>query len=337
MHVPVLMKEVLEYLQPNPDQNFVDCTIGDAGHGVEILKRIAPNGRLLGIDADPEAIAEIKNQKSKIKDFDRLVLAQGNFRDLASVVEALRKAQDIKLPIHGILLDLGFSSSTLERGRGFTFLKDELLDMRFDTSKGIRAAEIVNGWNQKQLAELLEEYGEEKLARQIAVKIVAERKNKPIVTSGQLAQVVVEAYREKLTPMVSLRGAKRCDNPPAGDRHAPARLAMTVGEERIPWIGGLHPATRTFQALRIAVNDELNALQEVLPQAVEILEPGGRLAVIAFHSLEDRIVKQFFKGYSDGKIKLLTKKPVVPSDAEIKNNPRSRSAKMRVIEKIDIH
>lgn len=304
-HVPVMVEEVLKYLDPKPNQNFVDCTLGDGEHAAAVLERTAPNGRLLGIDADSAAIDAVLHNPSSPPltlrgGIGRLITVNDNFRNLAAIV----KEQKFE-PVQGILLDLGFSSSTLTRGRGFSFEKDELLDMRFDTRSGIRAAEIVNGWNQKQLAELLEEYGEEKLARELADRIVAERKKKPIVTTKQLAEVVVEVYREKLHSI-----------------------------KEVPWIGGLHPATRTFQALRIVVNDELGALQEVLPQAIEVLAPGGRLAVIAFHSLEDRIVKQFFKEYADVKTRILAKKPIVPSDAEVKNNPRARSAKLRAVEKI---
>lgn len=332
-HVPVMMEEVLKFLDPKPNQNFVDCTLGDAGHARAILVRTAPKGKLLGIDADAEALKASSVQRLASSYRDRLVVVNDNFRNLAAIVKEQKFG-----PVHGILLDLGFSSSTLERGRGFSFDPpvggDELLDMRFDTRNGIRAAEIVNSWNQQQLAELLSEYGEEKLAREIAVKIVAERKKKAIVTSGQLREVVVQAYREKLTPQVSSRAQRGISSRWHKQGVEISRFARNDEyHDRIPWIGGIHPATRTFQALRIAVNDELNALQEVLPQAVEVLVPGGRLAVIAFHSLEDRIVKNFFRSYADVPIKILTKKPVVPSDSEINNNPRARSAKMRVIEK----
>ncbi len=298
-HVPVMMAEVLQFLDPKPNQNFVDCTLGDGGHAAAILEKTAPNGKLLGIDADAEAIASVESGIRNQELGRRLITVQGNFRDLGAIVQEQKFGQ-----VQGILLDLGFSSSTLERGRGFSFEKDELLDMRFDTSGGIRATEIVNSWNQQQLEKLLREYGEERLAREIAVKIVEERKKQAVVSTKHLVEVILMAYREKLR-----------------------------SKNEVPWIGGIHPATRTFQALRIAVNDELNALQEVLPQAVEILEPGGRLAVIAFHSLEDRIVKQFFREWADTKMKLLTKKPVVPTQEEIKNNSRARSAKLRVIEK----
>lgn len=305
MHVPVMMDEVLQYLDPKSNQHFVDCTLGDGGHTAAILERTAPSGKVLGIDADAEAIETVMHNPSSPPltlrgGDDRLIAVHDNFRNLGSIVKEKEFG-----PVNGILLDLGFSSSTLDRGRGFTFMKDEPLDMRFDTSSGIRAAEIVNGWNQRQLAELLTEYAEEKFAREIANLIVERRKQLPIVTTNQLADVIVDAYREKL--------------------HS---------KKEMPWIGGIHPATRTFQALRIEVNDELGALQAVLPQAIEILQEGGRLAVIAFHSLEDRIVKQFFRDYADEKIRLITKKPVVPTDAEIERNPRARSAKMRVIEKL---
>ncbi|MDO8505675.1 MAG: 16S rRNA (cytosine(1402)-N(4))-methyltransferase RsmH [bacterium] len=315
-HVPVMMKEVLEYLDPKPNQNFVDCTLGDGGHTAAILERTAPDGKVLGIDADPEAIASVLHNPSQPPGSalarpvfdpltlrggdDRLIAVNDNFRNLAGIVKEKEFG-----PISGILLDLGFSSSTLDRGRGFTFMKDEALDMRFDPSEGIRASDIVNGWNQRQLAELLEEYAEEKFAREIANLIVERRKQQSIITTKQLSDVIVDAYREKL--------------------HS---------KKEMPWLGGIHPATKTFQALRIEVNDELGALQSVLPQAVEALAPGGRFAVIAFHSLEDRIVKQFFRDYADEKIRLITKKPLVPTDEEIENNPRARSAKMRVIEKL---
>lgn len=299
-HVPVMKEEVLKYLDPKPNQNFIDCTLGDGGHAATILEKTAPDGKLLGIDADPEAIESVE---LGIKDEGlkrRLIVVNDNFRNLGAIVQKKEFG-----PVHGILLDLGFSSSTLERGRGFSFLKDEPLDMRFDTREGIRAAEIVNGWNQKQIAELLAEHGEEKLSREIADKIVEMRRIESIITTKQLTETILMAYREKLK-----------------------------SKKEVPWIGGVHPATKTFQALRIAVNDELQALHEVLSQAVEALEPEGRLAVIAFHSLEDRIVKQFFREWADVKMKILTKKPIVPSDVEISSNPRARSAKMRVIERI---
>ena len=299
-HVPVMIEEVLKFFDPKPNQNFIDCTLGDGGHAFAVLERIAPNGQLLGIDADPDAIAIVESGISNQELGNRLILENDNFRNLAAIVREKKFG-----PVYGILLDLGFSTSTLERGRGFSFEKDELLDMRFDPRGGIRAAEIVNGWDQRQIAELLEEYGEEKLAREIASKIVAERKKKPIVMTKQLVETVLMAYREKLK-----------------------------SKQEVPWVGGIHPATKTFQALRIEVNDELGALQEVLPQAVEVLQAGGRLAVIAFHSLEDRIVKQFFRSWPDAKIKILTKKPVVASDEEIKNNPKARSAKLRVVAKV---
>lgn len=303
-HIPVLLKEVIQRLDPKPNQNFIDCTLGDGGHAFTILEHISPNGRLLGIDTDPAAVAEIKNQSpiqsgTKVKSFDRLILVNGNFRDLAAIVKERKFG-----PARGVLLDLGFSSSTLERGRGFSFEKDELLDMRFNPREGIRAAEIVNGWNQKQLRELLEEYGEEPCAREIADRIVEERKRQSIITTKQLTEIICMAYREKLN-----------------------------SKKDVPWIGGLHPATRTFQALRIAVNDELNALQEVLPQAVDVLAPSGRLAVIAFHSLEDRIVKNFFREAARGKMRLLVKKPVCATQEEIAINSKSRGARLRVAER----
>ncbi|MDP3244947.1 MAG: 16S rRNA (cytosine(1402)-N(4))-methyltransferase RsmH [bacterium] len=299
-HIPVLVKEVLESLNPQPNQNFVDCTLGDGGHAIKILERIAPEGRLLGIDWDPAAIAEVKSQKSKVKSFERLILVNDNFKNLASIV-----AENDFKPVHGVLLDLGFSSSTLERNRGFSFEKDEPLDMRFNPKEELSAAAIVNSWSKDQIAAVLREYGEERLFDEIARAIIEERKKNRILTSKHLAQVVIEAYRRKLR-----------------------------SQKEIPWIGGLHPATRVFQALRLVVNNELMNLQEVLPKAVEILAPGGRLAVISFHSLEDRIVKIFSRDEDEKSLDIINKKPIIASPEEVIANPRARSAKMRVMERL---
>jgi 16S rRNA (cytosine1402-N4)-methyltransferase len=302
VHSPVLVKEVLNYLNPQPNQNFIDCTIGDGGHAIAVLERLGPKGRLLGIDLDPEAIKDAQARLSAANFQDRVILVNDNFKNLASIV-----AQYNFFPVQGVLLDLGFSSSTLERGRGFSFEKDEPLDMRFNPKEEREtAAAIVNRWSESQLTMILKEYGEEPLANQIAKAIVIRRKKERILTSQQLSEIVLEVYRKKLK-----------------------------SKKKIPWIGGIHPATRTFQALRITVNEELQNLQEVLPKAIEVLELGGRLAVISFHSLEDKIVKNFFKDENEKSLEIITKKPIIPSEEEIKINPRARSAKLRVAEKIE--
>lgn len=303
MHQPVLLQEVLEWLNPSPSENVVDCTIGDGGHAAAILKRIGPKGRLLGIDWDPQAIDDLKAGKGWISknDLERVILVNENFKEIASIV-AQKKFQ----PVNKVLLDLGFSSSTLERGRGFSFQKDEFLDMRFNPKVNeITAFEIINSWPEEDLAGIFKEYGEEKLANLIAEAIVNFRKQKTIKTTFELSEIVLDVYRKKL-----------------GSR------------KKIPWIGGLHPATKVFQALRITVNDELKNLQEALPEIIEILEPAGRLAVISFHSLEDRIVKMFFKSENQKSLNILTKKPIQASQEEIEKNPQARSAKLRVVEKL---
>ncbi len=304
MHKPVLLKEVLEHLNPQSNQNFIDCTLGDGGHTAVILEKTGPNGKLLGIDLDPIAI-----EAAKLK-IDRLMTVEGNFKNLKKIVSENKFG-----PVHGILLDLGFRSEQIEdspspngfgvtSGKGLSFKKHEILDMRFGPGVGnLTAKEIVNAWPQNDLAGIFKTYGEEKNALGIAQEIIRARKEKLIIYSDELAEIILRFYRRKL-------GTKK----------------------EIPWIGGLHPATKVFQALRIAVNDELNNLKSVLPQAEEILAPGGRLAVISFHSLEDRIVKHFLK--SSKKLKIINKKPIAPSEEETKFNPRSRSAKMRVAEKL---
>lgn len=280
VHIPVLQKEVLQYLGPKPNENFIDCTIGEGGHARAILEAIQPRGRVLGID-----------WQIRIKPGDkRLILSQGNFANLKEIAEK----ENFK-NVSGILLDLGFSSWHIEEsGRGFSFQRREPLDMRYDINNQLTAEKIVNFWSKFEIEKILSEYGEERFAGQIAERIVEERKIRPIRNTFQLAELVKKSVR---------------------------------GRDRI------NPATRTFQALRITVNDELNNLKHVLSQAKEILVPGGRLAIISFHSLEDRIVKNFLKD-NLMEMEILTKKPVTPSFAEIKSNPRSRSAKLRAAKKL---
>ncbi|MGB9713744.1 MAG: 16S rRNA (cytosine(1402)-N(4))-methyltransferase RsmH [Candidatus Bathyarchaeales archaeon] len=291
VHVPVLQKEVLHFLDPKANENFVDCTIGEGGHALAILERILPNGKLLGIDWTRELIESLKARAGSLN--KNLTLVCDNFANLKDIVERHGFGQ-----VSGVFFDLGLSSWHLEKsGRGFSFSRDEPLDMRFQG--GITAQEIVNTWPQRELERMLKEYGEERFAKRIANEIVRSREKEPITSTLQLVSIVERA------------------------------VPYWYQKRRI------HPATKTFQALRIAVNDELNNLERALPQAVEILKPGGRLVVISFHSLEDRIVKNFLRENArKGMIKVLTKKPVKPSAEEVKINPRSRSARLRTATKI---
>lgn len=295
-HIPVLKKEVLEYLDPKPNDNFIDCTINGGGHALAVLEKIKPNGKVLGVDWDKKIISrlKLKNKNSEFK--NKLILACDNYANLKKIVE------DYKFkPVQGILFDLGFSSWHLEEsGRGFTFLKDEPLDMRYGVEDGLTAEEIINQWPVEKIEEILKEYGNEKFAKRIAKKIAENRKIKPIKTTFKLVEIIKKAIPSK------------------------------YGYDRI------HFATRTFQALRIAANGELENLKKVLPLALEILAPKGRLAVISFHSLESKIVKNFFREKAkNGLIENLTKKAIKASKEEIEINSRSRSAQLRVAEKIN--
>ncbi len=280
-HVPVLLKEVVAWLDPKSNENFIDATFGLGGHSRALLEKNGPKGKVLAIEADRLLIENFN---------DRLILANDNFSNLAAIVARNRFG-----PISGILMDLGISSWHLENAkRGFSFLKDEPLDMRVGNNE-LTAEYIVNNWPETELEKVLREYGEEKFAGRIAENICRARKTKVIKTTFQLAEII--------------------------KRSVPANY-----ENR-----RINPATRTFLALRIAVNQELENLEKALPQAIEILKKNGRLAVIAFNSLEDRIVKNFLKNKADeGAIEILTKKPVMASPQEIITNPRSRSAKLRV-------
>jgi len=284
-HIPVLLKEVVEYLNPKPGDFMIDGTIGGGGHAEEILKKIGPKGKLLGIDWDKK---NIENLKSKFKDYPNAILIRGNYADLPEILEKE------KLPeADGLLIDLGFSSEQLESGRGFSFQKDEVLDMRYE-GEGQTAAEIVNSLPEKDLADIFWKFGEERYSRQIAKKIVEERRRERILTTGRLAEI--------------------------------AKLAVPKNYEK----GRINPATRIFQALRISVNDELGNLGRLLGNLEKVLKNKGRAAAISFHSLEDRMVKNFFReAKKSGKAEILTKKPITASDEEIKENPRSRSAKLR--------
>ncbi len=306
LHVPVLLEEAMTYLAPRPGGRYIDATVGTGGHAVEILRRSSPDGRLLGIDADPEALAIAE---ARLRPFaPRYVLVHGNFRHL----ERHARWHGF-VPADGILFDLGMSSFQIERPeRGFSFQVEGPLDMRYDPHQPLTAAELVNTLDEAALADLIRRYGEEPRARAIARAIVAARARQPITTTTQLAAII-----SRVVP---------------------------------PRPGRLHPATRTFQALRIAVNDELNALQEALEQAEVILGEGGRLVVISFHSLEDRLVKRFLLSRANpctcppeipvcvcGRtptFRILTKHPVTPTPEEVARNPRARSAKLRAGEKL---
>lgn len=299
-HVSVLLNEVLENLNLKSGSYVIDCTLGDAGHSEKILEKIGQDGRLLGIDADPEAILRAKQYLERFS--SQTILVRGNFTNLKNIVEENSFVPD------AILIDLGWSTPQFsERGRGFSFLHpEESLDMRYSEEVISTAADILNTRTVKELASIFKDYGEEKFSSLIAESIVEQRKSgKIFATVGDLVETILQVYRQKLRT-----------------------------DKEIPWIGGLHPATRVFQALRIEVNNELGVLETVLPQAMEVLKSGGRLAVITFHSLEDRIVKHYFKKENNKILKIINKKPIVCSEEEGKNNPPSRSAKLRIIEKM---
>jgi 16S rRNA (cytosine1402-N4)-methyltransferase len=298
-HEPVLLKETLEGLNLRAGAVAIDCTLGDAGHSEAILNSIGPKGRLLGIDADAEAI--LRGKRFLYNFENQTVLVRGNFAELEKIA-----AENSFVPADAIVMDLGWSTPQFEeRGRGFSFQKDEPLDMRYDAGSDKQTAkEILQNYSKEELIEIFKEYGEEQLSREIAGDICDYRNNKAIETSGELAEIILKAYRKKLNT-----------------------------DKEIPWIGGLHPATKVFQALRIEVNGELQALKSVLPQAIKILGKGGRLAVITFHSLEDRIVKRYFQSPANKEFALVNKKPVTAGTEELNVNPKARSAKLRIIEK----
>jgi 16S rRNA (cytosine1402-N4)-methyltransferase len=300
-HIPVLLDEVIEALQLKSGMNVVDCTLGDGGHSEYILKNTAPFGHLLGIDADAESLVRAKQH---LYDYEkRVVYIRDNFSELKHIVEK----QGFH-PVHRILADFGWSSPQFaERERGFSFQnKEEPLDMRYNSREDVAtAAEVLNTLSAFELANIFRKYGEEKLNKEIANSVVEIREQKKIKTVGDFVEIVLQVYRKKLKT-----------------------------DKEIPWIGGLHPATKVFQALRIEVNKELEVIENFLPQALEVLESGGILAVISFHSLEDRIIKHFFKRQNKKEFQIITKKPIVCSSVEAEENPRARSAKLRVIKKI---
>ncbi len=301
-HTPVLLNEVVVDLKLAPGAQVIDATLGDGGHSEAMLKLIGPNGRLLGLDADAESLARARRFLLAFR--EQVTLVEANFSTLETVAKEYGFSQ-----VDAILFDLGWSTPQFkERGRGFSFEKpDEPLDMRFSPAlQYTTAADILNETPIAELASLLRRLGEEPLAMPIATAIGEERKKKPLRTVGDAVAVVLSAYRTKLK-----------------------------STKEIPWVGGLHPATKVFQALRIAVNDELGVLERVLPQAFGLLKPGGRLVIITFHSLEDRIVKHFFQKIAHARLAdFVHKKPSTASASELKENPAARSAKLRSLYKL---
>ena len=306
-HKPVLLRECLEGLAIRPDGVYVDGTLGRAGHALEIVKQLA-TGRLIGIDRDRAALEAAPVRLGAY--MDRVTLVQDSFSRLDAILDKLGVEQ-----ADGMLFDLGVSSPQLDDGsRGFSYLQDAPLDMRMDQTAALTAWDVVNGWSQSELKRILWEYGEERYSGPIAAAIVRARGQAPIDTTGQLAEVICAAMPAK---------ARR--------------------EKQ-------HPAKRSFQAVRIAVNDELGEVERMLDCVLPRLKPGGRLAVISFHSLEDRLVKTAYANWAKGctcppdfpvcvcgktpKVRLVGKRPIVADEAELKENPRARSAKLRVAEKL---
>ena len=320
-HIPVMLEEVLKYLQPKSGGLYIDGTLGGGGHTSAILERSAPNGRVLGIDTDEQALQRVRARLPEFVENGRLVLAHGNFADMSSIAQ-----ENGFSSVQGVLLDLGFSSDQMDDPqRGFSFGADGPLDMRLDQTLETSAADLVNGASEQELADIFWKYGEEKRSRQIARRIVRNREQGAITRTAQLARIAAAGVPFKA--------------------------------------GTIHPATRVFQALRIAVNQELERLETVLPQIEDLLaipneqarhdgdeQSGGRMAIIAFHSLEDRIVKEFMRREATdcicpphvpvcicghkARLHILTSKPITPGIQEIEYNPRARSAKLRVAEAI---
>ena len=306
-HVPVLLNECLDALDIKEDGIYVDCTLGGAGHSLEILKRLSPKGRLIGIDQDEDAL---KAAKEKIKEYNNVTYVHDNFYNIHDILDKLNIEK-----VDGIFMDLGVSSYQLDNAeRGFSYMRDANLDMRMDRSKGITAFDVVNKYEEQQIVDVLRNYGEEKFAKRIANFIVDRRKVEPINTTLELVNVI--------------------------DAAIPAKFKRNGG----------HPAKRTFQGIRIEVNGELKILDKAIEDGIDRLHHGGRMAIITFQSLEDRIVKVKFKDLEDpckcpkdlpmcvcGKVpivKLISRKPIRATEEEVEINSRSRSAKLRVAEKI---
>jgi 16S rRNA (cytosine1402-N4)-methyltransferase len=305
-HLSVLVREVGGFLSPRPGGRYLDGTLGGGGHAEQILLASGPDGELLGLDRDEEALAEARRRLADFK--DRLITRQASFAEARELLAAIHWNE-----VDGVILDLGISSHQLDTPeRGFSFRARAPLDMRMDRRQALNAGQIVNSFAAAELERIFRVYGEEPRARRIAQAIVAERQARPIETTADMAGLIEQ-----------IKGGRRRDH---------------------------HPATQVFQALRIAVNDEIGQLERFLHDGFELLRPGGRMAIIAFHSLEDRLVKHAFRKWSRScicpprapncrcgwsrKATLLTRKPVTPSVDEIHANPRARSAKLRAVERV---
>jgi len=307
-HISVLLNQSIEALNIKPDGIYVDATLGGAGHSLEICRLLNHEGRLIGIDQDKDAIEAAKDRLRDYK--DRITLVHDNFSNIRSILRDLRIDK-----IDGVIMDLGVSSHQLDVGeRGFSYQHDAVLDMRMNREASLSAYQVVNEYSEQELARVIQDYGEEKWAKKIAKFIVQERQKKAIRTTGELVEIIKKAI-------------------PASARRE-----------------GSHPAKRTFQAIRIEVNGELAVLEQAVRNFVDLLNTGGRMAVITFHSLEDRIVKQTFQALAAGcecppsfpvcicgkkpVIQLVNRKPILPTEEELQRNPRSRSSKLRVVEKL---
>jgi 16S rRNA (cytosine1402-N4)-methyltransferase len=290
-----MTQEVLEYLDPQPGQVFIDATLGLGGHSKEILKRIVPEGLLIGFDRDKESMEIARQNLQEFSGNCRLI--QGNFADIDNLLNGLNLNR-----IDGIVMDLGVSSFQLQDAdRGFSFQSDGPLDMRMDRAAHFSAYDLVNTFTESAISDILRDYGEERWHKRIARIIVEQRQLQPIRTTNELAQIVARSIPVKF---------------------------------RRPY-NRIHPATRTFQAVRIAVNSELDALKTSLEKTLQVVSSGGRMCVISFHSLEDRIVKHAFRQAAvDGAVEILTKKPLTPRESELQQNPASRSAKLRAAKRL---
>lgn len=291
IHTPVMVKEVMECLRCEPGKVYVDGTIGGGGHSLEILKKTSPDGQVIGIDWDRESVYLASR---RLRDFkDRIHIFQDNFKNLDKILRELHIQA-----VNGIFLDLGLSSYQLESGRGFSFMRDEHLDMRMGEA-GVTAYDLINHTSLEELQKILRQYGEERWAYRIAKCIDRERRVKSITTTKELADIAKNAIPLK---------------------HRPQRI---------------HPATKTFQAIRIAVNHELENVETFIGKGINLLKQKGRICIISYHSLEDRIVKRGFRvGKEEKRLRVITPKPITPSREELHLNPRARSAKLRVAEKL---
>ncbi len=292
VHVSVLLDETVKGLNLSPGKIVVDGTLGGGGHAIEIARRVGASGMVVGIDRDSRALDRVDRRVADLNENLQVKTFFANYCDFDAALERVGVEQ-----VDGFVLDLGLSSDQLaDRSRGFSFDSDGDLDLRFDTTEGVPAFELLNRWKVEQIADVIYKYGEERMSRRIAREVVERRAEKPLRSAKEVAEI-----------------CRRCDPTP-------------------PWNRRIDPATRTFQALRIAVNDELGSLETFLKKFSKYLRPGGRAAIISFHSLEDRLVKNYFRDAED--LKVVTRKPIVATEDELARNPRSRSAKLRIAEKV---